>query len=344
MDASAEPIIHGCAVCTEDAVSVCKGCKGTPDAKGGHVAIYYCSAACQKKDWHVHKIQCKVSKNRRTLYRAGDTAQKLFLLYSRNFWTWPIDRVEKGVGLMHSVDVGQSHAGGIWKIFDGQRRPQQAKHYYFPFPKDSFPDAELQEAVLSMGCCSLAIHLMDNLLGSMLKDIDVEVREIETRVKNRCVLLQRVQQGNPVFASARHNVFQISLSNKETYVIDLTAAQYGWQGPAVLPWPVFEAERMDTILEVYEMGGTSKALRATIAKAGKDGEWYQDAMDSAKEAFDHYLREWQRQHISFQTLVKCSEEDFRDKQSKLFDFMDEGMIEARAAVNNRIEAMGVTFW
>ncbi|KAL8678157.1 MAG: hypothetical protein Q9224_007139, partial [Gallowayella concinna] len=130
----------------------------------------------------------------------------------------------------------------------------------------------------------------------------------------------------------------------ETYVMDLTAAQYGWQGPAVMPWPVFEAERMDTTLEVCEMGGTSKGLRATIAEIGKNAERHQDAMDSAKEGFDHYLREWQRQHISFKTFVKCSEEEFRDKQSKLFDFMNKGMMEVRAAVNNRIEAMGVTFW
>ncbi|KAL8799560.1 MAG: hypothetical protein Q9182_005799 [Xanthomendoza sp. 2 TL-2023] len=373
MDVNAKPMMHECAVCSKNAVSVCKSCKGTPDATGGQTAVYYCSATCQKKDWIVHKSKCNASKDRRALYRAGDTAKKLFILFAKNIWAWPIDKVEAGVGLMHWVDVGKTHAGEIWKIFDGQRRPQHVKHYFFPFPEKTFPGAQLQEAVLSMGCCNLAIHLMHNFVRDMLigmyshcpvvdsfnrlsrhqeqtlvtdkiLDMDVEVHEVETRVKKRPIILQRVQQGNLVFTSARHTVFQISLSNKEVYVMDLTAGQYGWQGSVVLPWPIFEAERLDTILEVCEVGSTSKAVRADTSVADKNVERHHDAMDSAKEGFDHYLKEWQRQHISFKTLVRCSEEEFRAKQDLLLAFMTKGMTEIRGAVNKRIETMGVTFW
>ncbi|KAL8817454.1 MAG: hypothetical protein Q9223_003721 [Gallowayella weberi] len=168
---------------------------------------------------------------------------------------------------------------------------------------------------------------MDNLLRDMFRGMDVEI-----------------QQGNPVFASARHSVFKISLSKKEVYVMDLTAAQYGWQDSAVLPWPIFEAERLDTTLEVREVGATSRILRADTRAAGKNMERHQDAMDSAKEGFNHYLQEWQRQHISFKTLVRCSEEEFRAKQDSLLVFMTKGMTEIRGAVNKRIETMGVTFW
>lgn len=58
--------------------------------------------------------------------------------------------------------------------------------------------------------------------------MDVEVREIGTRVKNRPIMSLRVQ-GNkePLPLSAQHDIIQVSLSNSEVYALDLMAGQFG---------------------------------------------------------------------------------------------------------------------
>lgn len=159
-----------CSVCIRDAMSACKACKGTPDGIGGFTAIYYCSAACQKQDWSIHKLNCNISKDRQTLYRADGLAQRLFTTFRKTVWSWPIDKVEIGKGRIYWVDVGMDHTGDILRIFDAQRRPRQhEKHYLFPFPIDQFPDVRQQQAILMMDCCGSAIYAVDNLLSDMLK-------------------------------------------------------------------------------------------------------------------------------------------------------------------------------
>ncbi|KAF6233290.1 hypothetical protein HO173_008581 [Letharia columbiana] len=54
------PNILKCARCGRLATLVCKGCKTEDPTSGGLVATTkYCSASCQKADWHHHKALCK---------------------------------------------------------------------------------------------------------------------------------------------------------------------------------------------------------------------------------------------------------------------------------------------
>ena len=49
---STQDIEHKCQVCGKKAVNICSACKLT----------FYCSSACQRKDWPTHKIICKKAK------------------------------------------------------------------------------------------------------------------------------------------------------------------------------------------------------------------------------------------------------------------------------------------
>lgn len=63
-----------CTVCQEEADLTCAGCKNTPD----HENTSYCSPECQKADWKNHMPQCKFSKAKKGLFRAGDLMQELW--------------------------------------------------------------------------------------------------------------------------------------------------------------------------------------------------------------------------------------------------------------------------
>ncbi|KAL8726730.1 MAG: hypothetical protein Q9166_006525 [cf. Caloplaca sp. 2 TL-2023] len=330
-----------CSVCSNPADAVCKACKGTPDGVGGSTAVYYCSDTCQKIDWDTHKPACKASRDRQAVHRMGHIAQRLFITFRRNTWKWPIERLEIGRGPILWADIGRLYVGEIWKIVDGEH-PQNMKKYFLPFPKETFPDVQQQEAVLSQGGCRFAMFLVGNLLKDMLKDTNAQVREVCTRVKDTRMMLVRYQQSNvPVFTSAWHDVFRITLSNKQSYALDLTAAQYGWHGSATMPWPTFEQERLDTIGEVRKMGETAKTLRADIEAGDRARKQHQDVLEGMKEGFDHYLREWQRQNISFKALLRCSEAEFKSKQDLLLDFMDKRIFKLGAEVDKRIEDMKI---
>ncbi|KAL8975961.1 MAG: hypothetical protein Q9205_007944, partial [Flavoplaca limonia] len=119
-----------CSVCGKDAISVCKACKRTPDGAGGVTGVYYCSAACQKQDWPSHKIKCKAAKDRRILYRAGDIAQRLFIVFCQASW---------------------------------------CSDFLLDFPVQLFPNVHDQEAILTQGACRAAMYKSETLIKNLLK-------------------------------------------------------------------------------------------------------------------------------------------------------------------------------
>lgn len=129
-----------------------QACRDTPNGAGGLTAVYYCGATCQAVAWPAHKADCKVAKDRRTLYRAGDIAQDLFFIFQRNTWMWPIQRVEK--------------KGTDWLIIDGDR---VAKSIVVPFPASVFPDTRDQRAISSCNSCESAVAHTHQLIRDLLK-------------------------------------------------------------------------------------------------------------------------------------------------------------------------------
>lgn len=150
-----KPKAHKCSVCSKDASLICKGCKDTPNCANGLTAVYYCNAACQSSAWANHKVDCKIAKDRRALYRAGDIAQELWFTFQKNTWMWSVDRLKKD--------------GNNWQVFDGQC---SGKSIVVPFPTSVFPEANDQKSIMSYNSCNAAIAHIHRPLGDMLQGID----------------------------------------------------------------------------------------------------------------------------------------------------------------------------
>lgn len=139
-----------CAQCLKSATLVCNGCKDAPDGAQGTMAVCYCTRECQKDDWKHHKPACKVTRDRRALYRAGDTALKMLLVFSRATWSGGIKRIEK--------------CGAEWLMYQPSPEEVPAKSQLQDFPSEKFPKKEDQLAILTyQHCCGALAHLHDSL-------------------------------------------------------------------------------------------------------------------------------------------------------------------------------------
>ena len=146
---------HRCAHCTGPATLACSGCKGAPDGIQGTVAVWYCDPKCQKDDWEKHKQACKTAKDRQTLYRAADTAQKMLLVFSRATFLWGIERIGK--------------FDGLWLVRQTSPEQVSAKSQLQEFPSKRFPQKEEQLAILTYLHCSGALAYLHDFLKILLK-------------------------------------------------------------------------------------------------------------------------------------------------------------------------------
>lgn len=146
---------HQCARCPKFADLICSGCKGAPDGVQGIVAIWYCSNKCQTDDWEKHKPACKVARERRTLYRAADTAQKMLLIFSRATFQWGVERIEK-----HDGD---------WLVYQTSPWNIPVRSQLQEFPLKRFPEKEEQLAMLTYQRCNGALAYLHDFLGILLK-------------------------------------------------------------------------------------------------------------------------------------------------------------------------------
>ncbi|KAL8882520.1 MAG: hypothetical protein Q9192_007569, partial [Flavoplaca navasiana] len=128
------------------------------------------------------------------------------------------------------------------------------------------------------------------------------------------------------------------MSNGENYVLDLTAAQYGWHGPAIIPCSIFERERMDTILETCELGETAKGLASQLQELGSDQLHHYWATEFMRNCFNDALAEWQQVNVPLTALLRASEGKYREGSTLLLGFMRLCMNEIKAEVNERSAA------
>ncbi|KAL8869826.1 MAG: hypothetical protein Q9174_003973, partial [Haloplaca sp. 1 TL-2023] len=172
MDVNEKSDHHDCSVCQKHAILVCEVCKGLPDEAGDLMGVYYCGAACQKEDWPSHKIKCKAvraARDRQILYRAGEIAQALWMLYCRKTWDSVIDSVKKmDYGEFEWSDLGIVYTGQIWQIHPGDRAAE-TRDYFLPFPVEKFPSVQQQEALLTQSRYRRALYVVPEILKGLLE-------------------------------------------------------------------------------------------------------------------------------------------------------------------------------
>ena len=111
------------------------------------------------------------------------------------------------------------------------------------------------------------------------------------------------------------------MKNGETYVLDMTGAQYGWY-EAVTSWPVYNASRVRSCKEILPFGGTREYCKARAVKSGGQQHWVRSIKEQFAETVDGAVVRWQKDHISLTELLRLPEHDFQKNQASLVDAVE----------------------
>jgi hypothetical protein len=156
--ASDQATTHQCAVCKGTAALLCPNCATGLDAHGQESKTYYCSKACQTKDWAAgHKLECKVAVDRRQLFRIGSLVQEAFYQSSKDIRFHGISKVKKTEHL-------ETEDGPRLLVWRGERQDS----IDFPAFPDDLIDEERDERAMLASATS-AVNTMSSLVDDLVK-------------------------------------------------------------------------------------------------------------------------------------------------------------------------------
>lgn len=152
--------------------------------------------------------------------------------------------------------------------------------------------------------------------------------EIKTVIKDatRRVLAvdYRGRKQSHIFSQRAHSVLLVALKNGESYVLDLTGAQFGWQES------IMETRRYFALRASYIEGQAS--LGTAFAKLKPSVEEDMDTCAIVKNnqspchAFLYAVQEWERENGSFRALCWLASDEFEVKKRSLMEVFDTTMI------------------
>ena len=128
----------------------------------------------------------------------------------------------------------------------------------------------------------------------------------------------------------------MTIKNGETYVLDMTGAQYGWS-EAVTSWPLYNASRARSCKEVLPFGGTRDYCKARAVKSGGQEQWNRGIKEQFAETVDGAVGLWQKDHISLTELLRLPEHIFQKNQASLVDAIEDLLQRHK----NLLEAQGI---
>ncbi|VUC28705.1 unnamed protein product [Clonostachys rosea] len=210
------------------ATKMCSGCK---ISDVGSICTRYCSEACQKQHWSLHKPVCR---DRRRLARAVRLLTEIWeafstLAYDR-YLTYKVE--EDGLMSAHdepdlAKDLGWT-GETIFRNFHENVVPHGAD--------DGFKQAVLHDS----SCCEiLSVGL--KLVELFLKPVCCTIQEASVRAKYLAMFIIPPRGVTKDFNS--HWVLRVKVDSGESFAIDIAGAQFGWQ-EKMYEWDVYVQHRV----------------------------------------------------------------------------------------------------
>ena len=118
-----------------------------------------------------------------------------------------------------------------------------------------------------------------------------------------------------------HSVIRIRLKNGESYVIDMTGAQYGWY-ETTTPWDIYERNRVLSIKGVHPFGYNRHVCTNKAEELGGQAKWYHDADATFSRALDDIAAGWQQGNLSLGTMLKLPDVEFGKEQAAFLESLE----------------------
>ncbi|KAL8824708.1 MAG: hypothetical protein Q9170_008068, partial [Blastenia crenularia] len=290
-----------CMACGKRASVACIHCNLAPDGANGFLRQCYCSVDCQSIDWPKHRPICQILQERKRLYKAGDTARRIFEVFSRRCWTAPVDRIDKYADqlLIHQAEpVGMSRLQ--------------------PFRSENFGGKQEEAAMLAYSRDVDALMYLHPFLEVLLSGLYISIEEFAFSVKNAKFHMRWFQgNGMSVVREYRHLVLRVTGISGGQYALDMTGAQFGWW-ETVLPWDFYLATRIRN--PSFDTFGTTKArMEANRGLLNENAQHYYLLREQFATQLMCNIDIWQRCNCSLPDLLHLYGTAFDEKQTSLIE-------------------------
>ncbi|OGM44108.1 hypothetical protein ABOM_007281 [Aspergillus bombycis] len=219
-----------CAHCQSPATKRCNGCTGAPEYdKDIPKPTFYCSSVCQTQDWGEHKTKCKPLQARKSLSRAANTLQAI--LY----------RIRLRA---HTVRSATAVVDGSRVILRFTKEDKQdAYRHLRPLAVEvKGGDQRAFDAIVMISSCTEALLYLFVFVRDFLSGLCSKIEELTIDVHNPEISIETIN-GFPLTTTERHNVYRVTLTNGEIWVIDPSGAQYGFT-ECLYTWHDFAKRRL----------------------------------------------------------------------------------------------------
>lgn len=149
--------------------------------------------------------------------------------------------------------------------------------------------------------------------------------EVSFFIKNAQHHLKQVYTGEGLLkidgTDYAHTILRITTKNEETYALDMTGAQYGWDG-VLIPWKLYANMRVREIREVMPFGQTKVFCKERAEAMGEQCKWIHQIKDGFAKNIDEAIVWWQRGHLPTTKILRLPEQDFQKEQASLLETVD----------------------
>jgi len=160
-----------CASRGKHAKLLCTACNHCPVQSDNDVStIYYCDRDCQVSHWTKHKTECKARIARRSLYRAADIAQKIWLELCEQTCA---DRV------LAVTNEGKTLRIETQNIGDHM--------FYHPFPSMIGSDLHDRMSVAVLSNCDIGMIAMWEVIKVLFQGVDLSASMNRNAAKSICL-------------------------------------------------------------------------------------------------------------------------------------------------------------
>ncbi|RAK81395.1 zinc finger MYND domain-containing protein [Aspergillus fijiensis CBS 313.89] len=200
-----------CAACGLNATLHCAGCLNPPAYLPGHtISAAYCTRACQKRHWPVHKRVCRVMAQRTKLHRAARVLKTALLTYRTTLYDIALTKIDLRDGTLY--------------LHQEARDPGTRVH----FPEHLTTKPEEREAALCVNQCTAAMALLSGLIRGLLAGMDTRIEFMDLQIGKKPRPTRLVPGPDPTGCPHTVLVVTMRLSGEE-WVLDPTGGQYGYR-------------------------------------------------------------------------------------------------------------------
>lgn len=126
-----------------------------------------------------------------------------------------------------------------------------------------------------------------------------------------------------------HQLLRVTLLNGEKYAFDISGAQYGYH-ESVVPWQQYIDLQVKEIIGT-DTFGMDRTIAVSDELCGQPG-YTGPLMSCNKEfmkVFDSTVRDWQKENITLNAMLKLPEDSFRQRRANLMEYIERILIDFR---------------